>query len=214
MGPGQDAMRSDPCAKRDAGARGEDTSVRWSGRRVIGGRDAAGVPTYVGHRRPRTTWPLTRAAESSRKNAERRAWAEREGPPGSAHPGATGRPRATMSVGMESTSDPSVRRINKRSTREVSSAGKVEWAGPRGGAGPFRCAAGGLIRNGGRIAAAALIVPVGVIVEMMIVRGLGEGTFAVDPALAWAQTGMAAIAGLAIAIQGVRTSLVERAPSS
>jgi hypothetical protein len=58
-------------------------------------------------------------------------------------------------------------------------------------AGPILGVAGAMIRRPGKTGLlAALVVPAGVTVEMLGLRRLGGETFAVDPALAWAQTVM------------------------
>ncbi|MEO8468074.1 MAG: DUF6518 family protein [Chloroflexota bacterium] len=61
--------------------------------------------------------------------------------------------------------------------------------------GPVLGFAGSQIRRSGIIGfVAGLIVPVGIVVEMLGLRRLSGETFAVDPALAWAQTSMVAVA--------------------
>lgn len=69
-------------------------------------------------------------------------------------------------------------------------------------AGPILGVVGALIRRPGWIGfVAALVVPAGVLVEMIGIRRLGLETFAVDPALGWGQAGLVvlAIAGAAAA---------------
>jgi hypothetical protein len=57
--------------------------------------------------------------------------------------------------------------------------------------GPALGLAGALVRRPGLVGlVAVLVVPVGVVVEMVGLRRLSGETFAVDPALAWAQAGM------------------------
>jgi hypothetical protein len=57
--------------------------------------------------------------------------------------------------------------------------------------GPVLGLAGALVRRPGLIGlVAVLVVPVGVVVEMVGLRRLSGETFAVDPALAWAQAAM------------------------
>jgi hypothetical protein len=58
--------------------------------------------------------------------------------------------------------------------------------------GPALGLAGALVRRPGMVGlVAVLVVPVGVVVEMVGLRRLSGETFAVDPALAWAQAAMA-----------------------
>jgi hypothetical protein len=57
--------------------------------------------------------------------------------------------------------------------------------------GPVLGLAGALVHRPGLVGlVAVLVVPVGVVVEMVGLRRLSGETFAVDPALAWAQAGM------------------------
>jgi hypothetical protein len=57
--------------------------------------------------------------------------------------------------------------------------------------GPVLGLDGALVRRPGLIGlVAVLVVPVGVVVEMVGLRRLSSETFAVDPTLAWAQAGM------------------------
>jgi hypothetical protein len=57
--------------------------------------------------------------------------------------------------------------------------------------GPVLGLAGALVRRPGPVGLiAVLVVPVGVVVEMVGLRRLSGETFAVDPALAWAQAAM------------------------
>jgi hypothetical protein len=57
--------------------------------------------------------------------------------------------------------------------------------------GPVLGLAGALVHRPGAVGLiAVLVVPVGVVVEMVGLRRLSGETFAVDPALAWAQAGM------------------------
>jgi hypothetical protein len=57
--------------------------------------------------------------------------------------------------------------------------------------GPALGLAGALVRRPGMVGlVAVLVVPVGVVVEMVGLRRLSGETFAVDPALAWAQAAM------------------------
>jgi Family of unknown function (DUF6518) len=68
-------------------------------------------------------------------------------------------------------------------------------------AGPVLGLIGALIRRPGRVGSTStIVIPVGVFVEMVVLRRLGSDTFAVDPALAWTQTAMiiASILGAAI----------------
>jgi hypothetical protein len=65
-------------------------------------------------------------------------------------------------------------------------------------AGPVLGIAGALIRRPGWIGRiATVVVPVGIVVEMVVLRRLGDETFAVDPALAWTQTAMITVSILA-----------------
>jgi hypothetical protein len=77
--------------------------------------------------------------------------------------------------------------------------------------GPVLGLAGALVRRPGPVGLiAVLVVPVGVVVEMVGLRRLSGETFAVDPALAWAQAAMVvgAIAGgcsaLVVRLHGIR----------
>jgi hypothetical protein len=57
--------------------------------------------------------------------------------------------------------------------------------------GPVLGLAGALVRRPGLVGlVAVLVVPVGVVIEMVGLRRLSGETFAVDPALAWAQAAM------------------------
>jgi hypothetical protein len=72
--------------------------------------------------------------------------------------------------------------------------------------GPVLGLAGALVRRPGLIGlVAALVVPVGVVVEMVGLHRLSGQTFAVDPALAWAQAMM-----VAAAVLGAGSALVFR----
>ena len=71
-------------------------------------------------------------------------------------------------------------------------------------AGPILGLSGALARRPGLVGLVAmLVVPIGILVEMLGVRRLNGETFAVDPALAWAQAAMVAgaVIGAGIALR-------------
>ncbi len=72
--------------------------------------------------------------------------------------------------------------------------------------GPILGLAGALVRRPGVVGLVALlVVPIGIVVEMLGLRRLTGETFAVDPALAWAQAVM-----VAAAVLGAGSALVVR----
>ena len=72
--------------------------------------------------------------------------------------------------------------------------------------GPVLGLAGALISRPGLVGLVALlVVPIGIVVEMLGVRRLSGETFAVDPTLAWAQAVM-----VAAAVLGAGSALVVR----
>jgi hypothetical protein len=78
------------------------------------------------------------------------------------------------------------------------------WAVAAVVAGPVLGLAGATIRRGGWAGLlAGLVVPVGVLVEMLGIRGLGGDSFRIDPVLGFAQAAMVAaavVAGCAVAL--------------
>lgn len=77
-------------------------------------------------------------------------------------------------------------------------------------AGPLLGLAGALARRSGLVGMiAALVVPVGAAVEMLVLRSLGSVTFRIDPWQAWAQTAVV-IAAAAGAVVAVRRALKSR----
>ncbi len=77
--------------------------------------------------------------------------------------------------------------------------------------GPLLGLAGALVRRPGVVGLiAVLVVPVGVVVEMVGLRRLSGETFAVDPALAWAQAAMvvgAILGGCSALVVRIRASV-------